>query len=311
MRRPAATLLLLGLLALVACGGTDGDEAEPAGATGTTAPGRSEMRHLTLDLVDTGRETPAGAGLAHAPERRLVTEVHVPAGEGPFPFIAFAHGLAGHPRKFTRLFDAWNRAGYLVAAPAFPLSNDEVPGEPTWTDLPEQPGDISFVIDEVLAASATEGDPLFGLVDADRIGVAGLSLGGATTYGVAFNDCCRDDRPRAAMVLDGARLTMGGTYELGSGLPLLIMHADQDLALPYSDAVAAYAEAVAPRYFVTLHEVAHAEPYENTVDPADELVEAVTVAFWDRWLRDDEAADERLAEAVTPPDLATLETDLG
>ena len=199
-------------------------------------PTRAEVEHVTLELVDTSRPTPAGAGLLHADQRRLVTEVYVPAGTGPFPFIAFSHGLNGHPRKFTQLLEAWAEAGFAVAAPAFPLSNDEVPGEATFADLGSQPGDISFVIDELLARSADETDPLYGTVDPARIGVAGLSLGGATTYGVAFNDCCLDERPIAAMVLDGARLTVGGEFHMDSGLPLLIMHADEDYALPYEEA---------------------------------------------------------------------------
>jgi len=205
----------------------------------------------------------------------------------------------------------WAEAGYAIAAPAFPLSNDEVPGEPTFADLADQPGDVSFVIDQVLAANETEGDPIFGQIDPAHIGVAGLSLGGATTYGVAFNDCCRDERPIAAMVLDGARLAVGGEFDMASGLPLLIVHADEDYTLPYSEATDAYADAVAPKWLVTLHELAHAEPYENTPNPADGLVQAVTVAFWDRWLKEDEAAEERLAAAVTPATLATFESDLG
>jgi predicted dienelactone hydrolase len=312
MRRRAGILVLGALLGgLVACGGDDSGQTADTQqvpstevvTTTTTVPTRTEVEHLTLDLVDPSRPTPAGAGLPASDERHLVTEVWLPAGEAPYPLVAFSHGLAGHPRKFTHLFRAWAEAGYAVAAPAFPLSNDEVPGEPTFTDLANQPGDISFVIDRVL-------EEVDGL-DADHIAVAGLSLGGATTYGVAFNDCCRDERPVAAMVLDGARLAVGGEFDLASGLPLLIMHADQDYALPYADATDAYGDAVAPKWLVTLHEFAHAEPYENTPNPADDLVEAVTIAFLDRWLKDDESAEDRLTEAVTPATLATLQSDLG
>ena len=302
----------------VACGGDDSeqtattDEDASTDATGTVTvtsavPTRTEVETFTLDLVDVTRPTPAGAGLPGSDRRELRTDVYVPAGEGPFPFIAFSHGLSGHPRKFTQLLSAWADQGYLVAAPAFPLSNDQVPGEPTFADLPDQPGDISFVIDHVLAANEDPEDPLYGTVDPEHIGVAGLSLGGATTYGVAFNDCCRDDRPIAAMVLDGARLAVGGEFQMGSGLPLLIVHADEDYALPYAEAADAYADAVAPKWLVTLHEAAHAEPFEDTPDPADELVVEVTTAFWDRWLKEDESATDRLAEAVTPASLATLE----
>jgi dienelactone hydrolase len=312
MRRIGGILIAL-LVLVTGCGGDDdvdtsaGETSESAVSTVTTVPTRAAVEHLTLVLVDGSRPTPAGAGLPHADQRHLVTDVYVPAGTGPFPFIAFSHGLSGHPRKFTQLLGAWAEAGYAVAAPAFPLSNDEVPGEPTFADLASQPGDISFVIDELLARSADAEDPLYGTIDTERIGVAGLSLGGATTYGVAFNDCCLDDRPVAAMILDGARLAVGGDFDMTSGLPLMIMHADEDFALPYQDAADAYAEAVPPKYLVTLHEYAHASPYENDPDPADELVTATTIAFWDRYLRDDESAEQRLADAVTPSSLATLE----
>src|SRR5262245_49555668 len=85
---------------------------------------------------------------------------------------------------------------------------------------------------------------------------------------------------------------------MDSGLPLLIMHADEDYALPYDAAVNAYTSAIGPKYLVTLHEAAHAEPFENTANPADDLVVEVTTAFWDRWLGEDTEADGRLTDAV-------------
>lgn len=298
MRVVTALLALAGLLA--ACGGGGEESATEATDPPTsTAPAPDHVQHRTLELVDSSRPTEAGAGRPGSDVRHLVTQVWVPPGAGPFPLVAFSHGLAGHPRKFTHLFRAWAQAGYVVAAPAFPLSNDEVPGEPTFTDLPNQPGDVSFVIDRVLEALGERIDP-------ERIGVAGLSLGGATTYGLAFNDCCRDERPIAAMVLDGIRLALPGAYDLATGLPLLIVHAEEDYTLPYRDAEEAYAAAVAPKYLVTLHEAAHAEPYENTPDPADDLVRAVTIAFWDRYLGGDESAEQRLLAAVRPPSLASV-----
>ena len=54
----------------------------------------------------------------------------------------------------------------------------------------------------------------------------------------------------------------------------------------------------------------HFEAYEDTPDPADDLVRAVSIAFFDRYLRDDVAAEARLVAAVTPADLATLEHEL-
>ena len=312
-RRPRIGVIVLGLLVIAgACGdGGGGTATEPPGATESSVPARTEVERLTLDLVDASRPTPGGAGLPPAEERQLVTDVYLPAGPGPFPLVVFAHGFDGHPDKFTELFGRWADAGYVVAAPAFPLSNNEVPGEPTVADLASQPGDVSFVIDELLAASTEEASPVFGAVDPERIGVAGLSLGATTTYGVAFNDCCLDERPAAAMVFEGAPLDVDEPSDMARGLPLLIMHAEGDYRVPYTNAVAAYAEAVAPKWLVTLHELAHGQPYEDTPDPADELVVATTTAFWDLYLRGDEAAEARLVDAVTPPGLATLEYETG
>lgn len=61
---------------------------------------------------------------------------------------------------------------------------------------------------------------------------------------------------------------------------------------------------------MTLHEAMHFEAYEDTPDPADDLVRAVSIAFFDRYLRDDVAAEARLVAAVTPADLATVEHEL-
>jgi dienelactone hydrolase len=300
----------------VSCGGGDdgGDGADDAArdtvaptTTAVAVPSRDEVEHLTLDLVDTSRPTPANGPQQPATDQRaLTTEVYVPAGTGPFPLIAFSHGWAGHPRKFTELFQAWADAGYAVAAPAFPISNDQAPGGASGDDLPSQPGDISFVIDEVLAASADPTDPLYGSVDPDHIGVAGLSLGGATTYGVAFADCCRDDRVDAAAIFDGA---LGFEADMTSGLPLLVMHGDEDYLVPYRPAIGPYEEASAPKWLVTIHEAIHFEPYEDTPDPADDMVRATTIAFWDRYLGEDEAAEERLVDAVGPADLASLDSE--
>jgi fermentation-respiration switch protein FrsA (DUF1100 family) len=100
-------------------------------------------------------------------------------------------------------------------------------------------------------------------------------------------------------------------FELDSGLPLMIMHGDEDYLVPYEAATVPYEAAAAPKWLVTIHEAIHFEPYEDTVDPADDLVRASTIAFWDRYLKDDESAEQRLVDAVTPDSLASVESDLG
>ena len=290
-----ALALVLGLLA-TACGD---DAAEPASSAPSerrdpppAGDQRLDVRATTVTLVDDSRTTPATAGAAERPTRELATHLYEPSGAGPYPLIVFAHGLNGHPRKFTTLHRAWAAAGYIVAAPSFPVSNDLAPGGGDFIDTAQQPADMGFVLDRLLA----DDTPLTAAVDRDRIGAGGLSLGGATVYGFVYDDCCRDDRIGAAMVLDGNELNFAP--DLTRGPPLLLVHADPDLQLPYENAVANFARATVPSAFLTLHETAHAEPFENTIDPADDLVEAVTVAWWDLHLGADQAAVDRMGEAV-------------
>jgi predicted dienelactone hydrolase len=89
---------------------------------------------------------------------------------------------------------AWAAARYVVVAPAFPLTSNVTPGGGHPGDVTNQPADVTFVINEVLKMSrAKAGGPLAGLIDKRHIGVAGLSLGGSTVYGLIANTCCRDN----------------------------------------------------------------------------------------------------------------------
>ena len=114
------------------------------------------------------------------------------------------------------------------------------------------------------------------------------------------------------MVLDGARLAVGGEFHMASGLPLMIIHADEDWTLPYDEAADAYTSSHRPEVPGDHPRDRPApRPTRNDPDPADELVTASTIAFWDRYLKDDESAEQRIVDAITPSSLATLESETG
>ena len=50
----------------------------------------------------------------------------------------------------------------------------------------------AVVISEMIRMGADPASPYTGLIDGERIAVAGHFLGAATTLGVAFNGCCVD-----------------------------------------------------------------------------------------------------------------------
>ena len=88
--------------------------------------------------------------------------------------------------------------GYVVIAADYPLSNFRAPGGPIVTDAVNQPGDVSFLIDTVTGWSADQ-RPFRGEIDPERIGAAGLSLGGFTTTVATFHPTRRDPRISAAV----------------------------------------------------------------------------------------------------------------
>ncbi len=73
---------------------------------------------------------------------------------GPYPLIVFAHGFNVTPATYSDLLADWARAGYVVAAPVFPLENADAPGGPDESDLVNEPADMSFVVTKLLAARA-------------------------------------------------------------------------------------------------------------------------------------------------------------
>jgi dienelactone hydrolase len=232
-----------------------------------------------------------------------VTTIYRPNGTGPFPLIVFSHGLDGHPAKFTKLFSAWADAGFAIAAPAFPLTNNHAANPNSNVgDVGQQPADVSFVLDNVLALARKPGSRLFHAIDEGRIGAGGLSLGGLTTYWLVYRACCRDQRIGAAAVLDGIR----SDERIDGHVPLLIAHSDTDPTLPYSSALEAFNAASAPVWFVTLHGAAHASQWEDDITPFDHIAERITIDFWDATLNRNPQAFARLQRDATVPGLSSI-----
>ncbi len=167
------------------------------------------MTRTTATFVDRSRPTDDPDNARSATTRTLVSDIYTPAGKGPYPLILHAHGAGGDARKFTELADAWARHGYVVVVPTFPLTSDTSGGSVVIGDYVNQPADLSFVLDEVLKLAATPNTSFTGKVDRHHIGLSGLSLGGATAYGLGFNTCCRDPRITAVIIMSGIRLGFG------------------------------------------------------------------------------------------------------
>ena len=245
-------------------------------AAATAMPASVDLR--TFRFVDRSRRAEYRDG-TWGP-RVLVTEVRYPSrGRGPFPLIVFAHGFAVTPDDYAVLLDTWARAGYVVAAPEFPVERPGAPGGADRNDLDNEPGDISFVITRLTAVTS----PLRTLVDRSTVGVAGQSDGGVAALAVAYDARHRDRRIGAAAVLSGAA-PLGFAGAPRGAPPLLAMQGTQDSFNPPASTTYYFGLMRHPKFLVWLLGAPHREPY-STRDRWAPVVRAATTAFFDHYLR--------------------------
>ena len=266
-------LLLVWGVTSSSCGGT-------VPLAGTVDVTRSERV-----WVDASRSTPRAGAFPGAPTRTLRTLIWQPASAAALPLLVLAHGLGVLPEDFEAFARTVAAAGFILAAPAFPLTNHDVPGgQVLFNDLNNQPGDLSFVITQILQAASTEGDPLLGRIILPDVAVLGQSLGAATVIGLTRKNCCRDVRVHAS-ILSAAPLLSGsfGPDPISAaGPPTLILHGTADTTVPYVTATQLYSLIAPPRFLVGLKGAEHADALESQVEPpipARDAGQRATIAF--------------------------------
>jgi fermentation-respiration switch protein FrsA (DUF1100 family) len=308
--------------------------AAPAPGAGTPAPPGTPVTPSAgpasfavglrvLRFVDTSRTIHLPHGRSEP--RTLVTYVRYPAlgaptatdvrgaaparAGGPFPLVVFAHGFAVTPATYARLLQSWARAGYVVAAPVFPLENANAPGGPDESDLANQPADVSFVISRMLAAAQASGGPLTGLLDPAHIAVAGQSDGGETALAAAYSRNLRDPRIGAAVVLSGAEMSGVGGFDFRrGGPPLLAAQGTADTINEPRFTNAFFKLARGPKYLLRLLGAGHLPPYTYE-QPQLAIVERATIAFLDGYLKLVPGALQRLPSVANVPRRSALVAD--
>jgi predicted dienelactone hydrolase len=249
-------------------------------ASSASVVSRSTFHIEVLRFVDHSRtiELPNGRRVP----RPLECVVRYPAVGRRRALIVFGHGYALTPATYDRLLDAWTRAGYVVAAPVFPLETASAPGGPDRSDLVNEPRDVSFVIGALLALNASPKSALAGRIDPSRIAVAGHSDGGVVSLAVAYDSRFRDSRIRAAIVLSGALLPGMGSFPR-RGPPLLAVQGTADVFNVPATTASFFALARRPKFLLWLLGASHRLPYTDQ-EPQLGIVERATVAFLDHYL---------------------------
>jgi predicted dienelactone hydrolase len=226
--------------------------------------------------------------------------------DGPFPVIVFAHGFEATPDTYSRLMRAWAQAGYVVAAPTFPLTNANAPGGAKESDLVNQPRDMSFVISRMLARNAGGYGVLSGLINPNEIAVAGHSDGGSTALAVAYNRHYVDHRIRAAVILAGAEIpgVFGYSFPAPSP-PLLAVQGTADTSNVPASTRTYYRLAPSPKFLLSLLGAGHGPPY-IAQPPQLSIVEQVTSAFLDAYVKGLSTAPSQMWSAGNVSGVAKL-----
>jgi dienelactone hydrolase len=282
-RPPAATALPSATASPSAAKTTAAANTEPATAPATTFSVRT--RHLQL---------------SRGKDRPLPTTIWCPSsGAGPFPVIVFSHGLTSEPSAYAALLTRWARAGFVVAAPAFPHTHYLVK-DFNALDVANQPADASYVLTKVLALNTKSGDSLEHRLDTRRVAAAGHSAGGITTIGMFTGD--RDNRLVAGIVLAGEQVLPAPFT--GPPAPILFVHGKLDKTVPYRNGLAAFQGVPWPKAMMSVTKGGHV-----TITKGFEPVLDTTTDFW-RWsLYGDPAAKARLKADATQGGTATFTAD--
>jgi dienelactone hydrolase len=303
-------------------GGSRAPSSAGAPAPGALAgDGPYAVGERVITLVDSSR-TVRLPGEGRRP-RTLVTVVRYPTtgppsqvdvrnappdrAAGRFPLVVFGHGFAVTPATYTALLRAWATAGFVVAAPVFPLENANAPGGPDESDLFNQPADMTFVITRLLAANTDPRALLFGSIAPQEVAVSGQSDGGETALAVAYDRFYLDPRVRAAVILSGAEIP-GPASALSfsvNGPPLLATQGTADVVNLPRNTYRFFAVAHRPKYLLTLLGAPHLPPY-TTEQPQLGIVERVSIAFLDRYLKSEDDGIAKMRSAGNQAGVAAL-----
>ncbi len=97
--------------------------------------------------------------------------------DGPYPVIAFGHGFFMQTSYYLSIFKHLATHGYIVIAPQFPdIQHGELAD------------DLIFCINHIKVSNSNPASIFFGLVDVEKTGVSGHSMGGGASLLAASRD---------------------------------------------------------------------------------------------------------------------------
>jgi predicted dienelactone hydrolase len=221
--------------------------------------GPHQVSHQSISWVDTSRPTMPNRDFKGRDSRELKGRIWFPTDKegAPYPLVIYSHGYMSQYKEGEYILEFLASHGYVAVSVDFPLSTGSSPGGAVLSDIVNQPGDVSFLIDQMLSRTKQPENLLYGRVDGDRIAALGLSLGGLTTELTAFDPKRKDPRIRAAISMAGPSQFLTPEFFDGNSIPFMYIGGTADAIVPYRE----NAEAILKKYknsvLVTLDSGSH------------------------------------------------------
>lgn len=253
---------------------------------------------------------------------------------GTYPLVVFSHGNGG--LRIQSFFFAAHLAshGYIVVSPDHHGNTfvDQLQGIVDANVVVNRPLDMSFLIDRFLAFNATAGNFFQGSIDPDRIGASGHSFGGFTSFVLAGGP--QSDARVKAILPQAPAAPFDDAFFAGIHIPVLILGGSIDATTPFpSQQERPFDLLPSGASIVGLAELAEAghftfsdfcevdrellgflggfneacEPRHMPWRHAHDVVNYLSLNFFDATLKGDAAARARLDPSVVTPLIENVE----
>jgi len=259
-----------------------------------------------------------------ARKRDIPLRIYLPTDNKPAPVVMFSHGLGGSREMSPFIGRHWAGRGYVAVFLQHPGSDTSVwKGKPLGERMPAMHAaasgenfmlrvkDVPAVLDDLTRRNKDQGDPLFGRLDMEHIGMSGHSFGAITTQAVSGQIAARgrisltEPRIKAAIIMSPSTPKQGDPAQAFSSvkIPWLLMTGTKDLSLiggaDMKSRLGVYpALPAGEKYELVLHNAEHSAFTDRALPGEKEkrnpnhhkAMLALSTAFWDAYLKDDAAA---------------------
>lgn len=274
------------------------------------------LRRLVLVLVCVLQASCRSNRVEHSRIAGRDVAMWLPEGGAPltgYPLIVFSHGFSGCNTQSLFLMEALAHAGYLVLAPNHhdarcgmagrsdmvrPSESFRQSGSWNEQNYRDRAEDMEAVLNAVTSDKSFHGVR----VDAQRIGLAGHSLGGYTVLGMAGAwPSWKDGRVKAVLALSPFCAPYIAKGDLGRmNVPVMYQGGSRDFGITPTvrRSQGAFDLSSRPKYYVEFAGAGHFA-WTNLNRQFQQEIDEYSVAFFNRYLK--KGPPDRLADLLRKP----------